>query len=193
MNTIFKILAFDPGLSNAGWVLISVNLKKDNITVLKAGTIQTSKIVNTVKYEQERAIFGARVVALGALEHTLYDMAEKYQPDFIVTEDAFYHPKRPAAYMALTQWITQLEMAMYRWRQPVFRIPTRLAKQCITSAGGAQKPDVQQALFSMPELMIKPKLKIVLKDPNVSDALAVGVTFIKMALPELAVQQKTVN
>lgn len=193
MNNIVKILAFDPGLSSAGWAIITVNIKKSAIVVSHVGMLKISQIVGRVKYEEEREIFGDRVVALGALEHSLYDMAEKYKPDFIVTEDAFYNPRRPAAYMALTQWITQLEMAMYRWRKPVYRIPTRLAKQCVASAGGADKPNVQAALFSAADITIKPKLRQIVKDTNVSDALAVAYTFVKMALPTLITQLQETN
>lgn len=185
---VIKLLTFDPGLSNSGWALLEYNPNDGSILTKLIGsfkaTSEATKVVNNALLEK----YGTRMIVLQIVKREIKDVLEKHQPDYIVTEGAFWNPKFPSAYQALTQWILLLRLAAYDLGKTVYEIPTRIVKRCVSGNGGALKTTIQEMITSLPGMNIKAKVKPNEMSLHESDALAVGYTFCIEILPEILEQ-----
>lgn len=182
----YKILALDPGLGTTGWANIQFTPKDGEMTVSDVGNFKCTSESKKVAYKENANKFGSRVVALDILEQNLQQVYDKIQPNYVVVEDIFINknnPKMISAYMALGQWMTVVQMFMYRNRKRVYKIPTKSAKHCVANHGGAGKESIQSAVFSLNNLKFKKKIKTLVE--HEADAIAIGYTFGQLALPDL--------
>jgi Holliday junction resolvasome RuvABC endonuclease subunit len=185
----FTALVFDPGLANTAWTVIELRPGEKRITVVRYGLIQLTKEAKRVIHRADVDKYGIRVVTLGMLEDSLQELFQEHKPDFIVTEDVFWHPGRPTAYTALLQWITILERFGFKNGMCVYKVPTRSAKQVITGNGGADKDNIQAAVLANTDIKFKQRSTLDELSEHEADSIAVGWYFAEIIFPE-AVQEQ---
>lgn len=186
----YRILVFDPGLSNTGWGIITYYFKNEALTINEVGTEHNTAESRYVANKELVNNYGTRVVALDILRQHINEIFEKAAPDYVVTEDIFINknPKYFTAYIALSQWMTILRMYMYEKEKKVYEIPTKTAKHCVAKDGGAGKENIQEAIYSLPKIKFKKKIKTLTE--HEADAIAIGYTFCQNILPDLVNQDK---
>ena len=81
---MFKVLAFDPGLSTAGWALLEVTSPPLAFNVTKCGMIYPNKDVNHKEYREDLAKYGARILTFGFLKQMVAEIMDDCQPDYVV-------------------------------------------------------------------------------------------------------------
>jgi Holliday junction resolvasome RuvABC endonuclease subunit len=179
MQPVIRVLSWDPGLTLAGWVGFEYNPNTNEIVVVDFAELQVNRVVDRAAMRPDVEQYGKRVISLSVLEDKANDILLAFKPDYIATEDAFYNPLRPAAYAALLTWIMTLARLCHKgFKKPLFKIPTKIAKQAICGSGGALKFNVQQAIRTNPNIKFKkPPAEEALTE-TICDAMAVGYAFI---------------
>ena len=181
---IVKILCFDPGLTKTGWSLIDYNTDTSNCTISKYGILQPNRITEHVAIKEDCAKYGKRLMALCELEAQVKDLIETLSPEYVACEDIFYNPKRPTAFIALSQWLTTVELLLKRYYMPLYKIPTKIAKKEIFGSGSADKINVQSAILSNGRIQFKTKPPKELCEHE-ADSIAVGLGFITSHLQNI--------
>ena len=109
-NHKFKILAFDPGLTNTGWSFSEVDIKDDSLTILKVGEFHPGPTVEKKSYRDQVEQFDKRTITLAYLREQLTKLLLELKPNAVCAEDIFMNVRRPMAYgaLAMHQCITRL-------------------------------------------------------------------------------------
>ena len=188
---IVRVLAFDPALSNTGWSVIDYNMRTGEKTIIKTGCIKPGQKAGLVAHRDEVNYYDKNTVSLRLLREMVREIYAQYQPQHIVVEDAFFNPKRPNAYASLLGWIVTIKMlARDEFDKPIYRVPTRKAKQELTGSGGNGKVTVKQSILDNDKITFRGKKQAELMSDHESDSIAVGYFFcncILSTLPNLEV------
>lgn len=177
-----SILSFDPGLTNTGWAYSE--FEKDILVVKDFNIVFPNKDVDKVCMRQQVGEFGRRVVTLEILRNLIDELYIKYQPQYIVSENAFYNPRRPNAFGALLQWITCTELHLfYNYKKPLYKIPPKSVKYIASGSGESGKLSMEEAILHHKKISL-PKGRTEVQEHE-SDAIAIGYSFMIDIYPKL--------
>ena len=183
---LIKILAFDPGLSLSGWNVSTYDTHTQMYRVLKFGMLTPNKGIDTPETHINYVKFGQRVITLKALREQVRELMDTYQPDIVVSEDAFYNPKRPSAYSALVQWLTAVDILLHdEYAKVLFKLAPTAAKQVVSGFGGADKLGVRYAVLNSEDICFKSKHAEENLTEHICDSIGIGYTFAHRILPAL--------
>lgn len=182
----YTILGIDPGLTNTGYSVLVYDTKKDATNVIAHGMITA---ISIAKREMRTDVkqYG-NIISLMVYEKEIAALLETYKPDFIASEDAFYNPRTPQAYLSLKLCINAIQRVLYNQvKKNLYLIAPTVAKQTVWGRGTANKEAVQESILRLPDLHIKkskPKAITNLTEHE-ADSIAIAYTFIKNTLPDL--------
>jgi len=183
---LIKILAFDPGLSLSGWNVSTYDTRTNMYRVLKFGMLTPNKGIDTPETHIDYVKFGPRVITLKALREQVRELMDEYNPDIVVSEDAFYNPKRPSAYSALVQWLTAVDILLHdEYAKVLFKLAPTAAKQVVSGFGGADKLGVRYAVLHREDICFKSKHAEDNLTEHICDSIGIGYTFAHRVLPAL--------
>jgi len=169
------ILSFDPGLSFSGWAYSYADDATNIFTVEEYGEITPNKTVGHKEYRSGVEVFGHRIITLTLLREMFRELFLRYKPDIVVSEDAFFNPRRPSAYEALIHWILTVSLVLKdEFDMPLYRIPPKLVKKFISGVGTSNKIGVQDAIFKHKDIVFSPELKDIVLTEHEGDAIAIG-------------------
>ena len=174
-----KILSFDPGLSYSGWAYTDA----DNgiFSVEQCGLLTPNKTVDHKEHRDEVELYGRRIITLALLRVMVRDLINRFHPDIVVSEDAFFNPRRPGAYEALIQWILTVSFILRdEFQLPLYRIPPKLVKKYISGMGTADKEGVKKAVAEHKDIRLSPDINIDNLLEHEGDAIAIGYTRWRM-------------
>lgn len=178
--TTIKILSFDPGTTITGWVYSTYNKHTHLLTVNKCGEI--TPIKNAKKLNKEDCTkYSPQLIALDHLYNEVYELLRKYQPNVVVSEDAFLHPKFILAYAALNLCIHTISRAARVHGLVCERIAPKLVKKLMSENGTSGKTDMLKAIVDNDNVRIIGNKcnKEVTMSEHVSDAIAVGYAYTR--------------
>ena len=185
-----KILSFDPGLMIAGWSLLQTTPNTNICDVVKFGTLQAKRIATKVNLKAEVEKFGSRLITLNVLRVMVEELLNKYRPDYVVIEEAFWNRARPSAHAALVQWIVTVRMlALTEYRIPTYTVAPKSAKCTLSGSGSADKANMQKAVLEHELIKFPQKAQTATMESHEADAIAVGFHFILRMLPSLSQNQ----
>lgn len=194
MITQIKILSFDPGLSMSGWNLSIYNLDKKTMFIEDCGMIYPNEEVSLAKNKINNIRYGSRIMTLDQLRNDIRFLMDNYNPDFVVSEDAFFNPTRPLAYCALVQWLTLVSMVLFNeYNHTLFKLAPKIAKQVISGFGGAEKLGVQYAVAHKEDIKFNKSIKIDELTEHTCDSIGIGYTFIQEVLPSILDIWRNIN
>ena len=173
------ILSFDPGLSFSGW---AYSVIENNIfSVQDCGLITPNKTVDHKEHRGEVELYGKRIITLSLLRGMIVELMNQFHPDVVVSEDAFFNPRRPGAYEALIQWILTVSFLLRdEYHLPLHRIPPKLVKKYISGIGTADKEGVRNAVAQHKDIMVQPDIIVDNLVEHEGDAIAIGYTYWRM-------------
>lgn len=181
-----RILAFDPGLSLSGWNVGLYDTTAKVYRVLKFGMLTPNKSIDTTDTHVDYVKYGSRVMTLQELRNQVRALMNEYHPDVVVSEDAFYNPKRPSAYSALVQWLTAVDLMLHdEYAKVLFKLAPTAAKQIVSGFGGADKLGVQHAVLHREDIVFKSKHADENLTEHICDSIGIGYTFAHEVLPAL--------
>lgn len=179
-NRKFRILGIDPGLTNCGYNLAEVNLKDNNIIILKIGEFHPGPTVEKKSYREQVEKFDKRTISLAYLREQLTKLLNEFNPDIVCAEDIFINVKRPQAYGALSMFICVAKMTCYDVAQKqLVTIPTKICKQHIANRGDSSKLSVQQAIAMSKHIVFKDPTVLPQMTEHEADSIAVSNAFVQ--------------
>ena len=190
MDTISSctVLGIDPGITTTGWSIGKYNLKTNLLKIVAMGTIQaTAKAKKDHKEDYKKY---SNIISLVMYEEEMRRLMTTYMPDYIVSEDAFYNPKMPSAYLSLKLCIHTLQKLLYKeYSKLLYLIPPKSAKQCIYGHGTANKEAIQEAVFTHEDIRFSciKKQQLAKMVEHEADSIAINYTFCKTILPTLLI------
>ena len=136
------LLTLDPGLTNAGWVVSEYNFKTKKLHVIAMGLIHGNNYAELKAQEQAVQAFGKRMISLAAIRTGFVAIYEQFKPDFVASENAFFNRFRPAAFVALNDFIGTIRNVLYlQYDQPLYLISPKSIKRAVC-VGDAKKQDI---------------------------------------------------
>lgn len=170
-----NILSFDPGLSFSGWAYSHTD---DNVfTVERCGLLTPSKTVDHKENRADVELYGRRIITLSFLRSMVRDLVGQFNPDVVVSEDAFFNPRRPGAYEALVQWIlTVMFVLRDEYQKPLYRIPPRIVKKYISGTGLSDKEGVKAGIQAREDVVMPDGVDPLSLVEHEGDAIAIGYT-----------------
>lgn len=194
-NCIARSLNLDIALSTCGWSVTDLRQKHPTsvpflISVEQWGVIRpvaaASKAANRVLCD----IYTPRIISLIELRNGVRELIHLYKPDYVTTEDTFMY-KWPSAYAALEQAITAIALMCFtEFKMPLYRIPTKNAKQSVTQSGASKKASVMECIQHSKTIVFKQKLSKEELNEHSADSIAVGHDFLTRVYPTLLKEQE---
>ncbi len=185
-----KILSFDPGLTTMGWSIGTWSVEKNILTVNRWGVITSIALAQ----KEEKIDFKnyGRIISLEIMEREVTNLIEQYHPTYIFSEDAFYNPKRPQAYVSLSLCLHTLSRLLYlNYKKSLFKLAPKQIKKIVTGDGTADKTTIQATIISHPNILIKDTKQNQLKNmsEHSADSIAGMYTFCREILPALLMSE----
>jgi Holliday junction resolvasome RuvABC endonuclease subunit len=184
MAKYITIMGIDPGINNCG---ISILRYYPDTAETRVYTYLTLHCNAQAKKEDKvkSKVYGS-IFSLFILEREIEKLIELYQPMYIASEDAFYNPRTPNAFISLKGCINSIKRVLYKYEKTLFLIAPKLAKAAVCT-GTANKEIIQETINRLPDLKIKNTKEMPLMNmvEHEADSIAIGYAFIKTILPEL--------
>ena len=151
-----RVIGIDPGIGITGFSIIDHSRSKTSL--IAYGAIRPPK-----KQGLEKRLY--------YLFNEMNKLIDKFTPDVLAIEDAFYSKNVKSA-MILGQARGTILLSAARASIKVFEFAPRKVKQSVCGKGSASKEQVQ---FMVGQIL---KLKDSPKPIDISDAMAVGLCFV---------------
>ncbi len=191
-KSMIRLLNFDPGLTMMGWSLIEYDLITNHKTIVKQGTITGKTILKSRKDLQQT--YEKKFIILWELEAILAEMMTEYDPDYVVSEDAFAH-LFPQAFAALVLVIFAIRTAARKvLNKDIHLIAPRESKKAVSASGTSDKIAVQAAIGADPTISFR-TLKSSQGEEiteHAYDSIGAGIAFIQNHLPSILAAEQLV-
>jgi Holliday junction resolvasome RuvABC endonuclease subunit len=189
MRKTVSILGIDPGINNTGLSFNKYDIETGELLVNNYYVVHANDLAKKENRSDSRC-FG-NVFSLFLYEREMRRIITQFKPDYVASEDAFYSPRTPNAYVSLKLCIATVQRVLYTdFRQELHRVPPKLAKMAIGDAC-AGKVAVQEAILNHPSIKIKQvKARPVEKmTEHEADAIAIAYAFAKHILPDILIRE----
>ena len=187
----YRVVGIDPGTKLLGVAALDLDLATGEVALAEVRTFDAEQLMRA--YPHVIQVHGSRMARLMALEETLSGFFNYLQPHAIVSESP-YMGRFPQAYAALTECVSGIRRAVYRYDQflPLLMVDPMTAKLAVgvTSKGrpkvgrgkpgktGLVKEDVRVGLLQQPILNLS-GADLNLIDEHSVDAIAVAYSHVR--------------
>lgn len=172
-----KLIGIDPGIHNCGVAICEYDPDNQKLIVKDFFTIHASELAR--KFNKKDSIAYGSIFSLFLLEKEFNDIFNEYQPDYIGSEDAFYNPRTPNAFISLKSCINSIKRVLYTYRKKLNLIAPKLAKATVIKAT-ANKNDMMSAITKLPDLVIEKDVTDIVE--HEADAIGIAYTLYKTTL-----------
>lgn len=188
-----RIMAIDPGLNALGISLGFYYYQKNHLVIQEYMTIHSNEKAKKEK-KTDFKTYG-NLISLLTCEEAIDELMQKWEPEFVVSEDAFYNPRMPNAFLSLKLCINAIQRVLYQYNKVLYKIPPTVIKQTIFGNGLASKAAVQEGIMNHNDIGFKEAKK---KHVNrlvehEADSIAIGYAFTQLFLPDILMQRKLKN
>ena len=185
-----RILGIDPGINHTGWSVGSFDSVSDKLSVSMFDEIQAHNLAKK-ELKKDFREYGS-LVSLTLYEREFEALLDHYDPDYVASEDAFYNPRTPNAYLSLKLCIHTIQRVLYRRSKRLYLIAPTVAKQAVWGKGTANKLAIQESIQTLPDITIRStKLRPIDEmEEHEADSIAIMYAFTKVVLPDLLMQEK---
>lgn len=155
MTDVIKIMSIDPGLSTAGWVYSEYHQEDQSLHVKDFGIIQGTRYADLKAQQELVELYGRRCITLSEIRTKIVELYQKYHPDYVESENAFFNRFRPAAFVALNDFICTVRSTLHKeFEVPLYLISPKSIKKVVCT-GDANKDDVQTAVQKNKHIFIE--------------------------------------
>jgi hypothetical protein len=199
----YTVLSIDPGTNSFGYAFSQVT--DNNFEVFEHNTLYPSAYPKESRYRKDHKWYSDRVLCGKVIGRTIRELVMMYKPDYIASEDAFYNPSRPNAFISLLIAIYAMESTLHGMYEEgilidpvtarVFKTPPTLIKKVMSHelGGKATKDDmttalncrVQQKEITFRGFKVGKMPDSALFTEHSIDAISIGFTFSKLWKPML--------
>lgn len=170
---VFKIIGIDPGTTNLGLAVISVDTETLQILETRAQTFNANHLVSKDSWNSE--IHSDRFDRILSLKVSLMNSFILHQPSIVCVESPFFGRSHPNAFQALTEVLTAIRDVLYEydpWRELVLVSPSE-AKQALLAKGNATKDIMKEKLILLSN-ELKLNVDVNTLDEHSIDAVAIA-------------------
>lgn len=155
-DTPFSVIGIDPGIATTGFAILKKD--KDNITVLKYGTIETAKGIHLGK-------------RLKTIYLSIKNILEEYPVDFVAIEKIFFNTNLKTV-VSVSEARGIILLAAEEYGKKVYEYTPLEAKKNILGNGRATKQEIQ---ISLKQIL---NLEKIPKPDDAADAIAIALCHI---------------
>lgn len=165
-----NIIGIDPGSTNLGIGIITIDLETLKIIATDAFTIHGDK---SRHYRNISEVHPARIQRIKAIEEELYDVLYFYRP-FIISSESPFFGRFAQAFMVLVEVIGAIRNALWRYDQnkELFLIDPPTVKKALGATSAAKKESVAEALSKLKALNLQKPIETL--DEHSVDAVGVA-------------------
>lgn len=171
----YRILAFDPGISNTGWSLLEGNTGDNKLVVLKLGEFHPGPVAERAANRQLVEKFDKRTISLSLLTQEMSKLLEELKPEFVCCEDIFINMFHPTAITPLAMWQAAARLCVMQYGKKLIVIPTKVCKKALTGSGSNGKLSVQAAVVTNENISFKSEYDKMHMTEHMADSIAVAV------------------
>lgn len=179
-----RILGIDPGMHFTGYSFGSYDIETSIYTINDYGVFSADALTKK-ENKEELKVYG-NIITFETYEREFNKLVDKYKPQFVVSESAFYNPRMPNAFLSLSLCINAMKRVLRKHCMTLYTVAPREAKSTV-STGSADKLAVQEGIHKLKDLKIKhtkatPVEKMV---EHEADSCAIAYTFVKNYLNDI--------
>lgn len=181
----FTIIGLDPGTSTLGFAVLTIDISTLKIVSSTATTFVGDKLHSVKAWTRDT--HGDRTARIQAHGINLRSLFNTYKPLLVASESPFYSQRRPQAFGALTEVITEIRNAILDvdpWRC-LFLVDPPTVKKAVGAPGNAQKEIVKEKLLLLADLNYNGFRPLNELDEHSIDALAVAYCQYKLYLERI--------
>ena len=158
--------------------------------VIQEYTVINSNTLAKKERNDEVKTYG-NLISLFTCEDAINDLIFQWTPDYVASEDAFYNPRMPNAFLSLKLCINAIQRVLYRFNLTLYKIPPTTIKQVIFGSGTANKAAVQAGIMNHEDIAFKEakKKQIGKLIEHEADSIAVCYAFTQLFLPDILMQK----
>lgn len=171
----YKILAFDPGISNTGWSLLEGSTGSNELVILKLGEFHPGPVAERAANRSLVEKFDKRTISLSLLTQEMSKLFDEHQPEFVCCEDIFINMMHPSAITPLAMWQAAAKLCAMQHGRKLIVIPTKVCKKALTGSGSNGKLSVQAAVVTNKNISFKSEYDKMHMTEHMADSIAVGV------------------
>ena len=173
-SNIFTIIGLDPGTRMLGVAILNIDLDRLRIDSSNAFTLNADILSKDDYWTKE--VHGDRFSRIASLRIKLVKIFNYYKPEYIFSESPFINTHYPAAGIALTEVLSDINRAVYEYSvwHKLHLIPPSTVKQAINAPGNANKIVMKQKILELQDLNYNDDIHLINLDEHSIDALAVG-------------------
>lgn len=157
----YNVLAMDLSLNSPALVVLRV--EQSGIYFIDYLNIKNARVRSFDREKLSNIFYGVQEI---------YD---RYEVKYIVREKGFDRYPRSTQQLYKVFGVVDLSLYFLGWKEPIYEIAPTTVKKYITGSGRASKKEVMDKVYSFVRL---DKTEIDIDNDDISDAVAVGVTFI---------------
>lgn len=178
-----KILAFDPGSTCTGWASCLFRKESLQMQVIKYGHFSPTDLARKF-HKDECKKYTQQNISLEVLETEVTNLLNIYEPNYVVSEDAFFKFGRVNAYISLKLNIHTISRMCRLKNLVLCKLAPRDIKKTISGTGNADKNVVQESVFNNEHIRFKGNKKTIENNliEHEADAIAVAWTLCNNVL-----------
>lgn len=172
-DRVLNLMAIDPGSSNLGVAIYSINISDLNIIKVESFTINAIKSKYYSKAYSKT--YGDKQARFLAMKNELYSFIEQYNPSLVICESPFFSSFTASAYGILVELLYIISEILFYYNNniPFYKVDPPTAKKAVGAKGNAKKEDMFVKVNEMKE-----KIKLINNiedlDEHAIDAIAIG-------------------
>ena len=150
---VCNLMAIDPGSSNLGIAIYSIDLQTAEIISSRAFTVSATHLPQYSKYTGQ--VYGDRYARFEAMRSELISILDYYRPSLVVCESPFFNRFTPSAFSVLTELVHIINDTVWCFNNhiPFFKVDPPTAKKAVGAKGNAKKDDMTIAVASVRDLL----------------------------------------
>lgn len=181
---VANIVGIDPGSMTLGLCVLSLDVTTLEIVHTQAQTFYGDKLPYFDKHVA--GVHGERIARILAHKQNILNILIHYKPIAIASESPFFNMKRPNAFAALLETMSEIRNAVieYNPRLSVVTIDPPTVKKAVGAAGNADKIAVQTALYKIADQLKFIGKEVTKLDEHSIDAVAVAYCCYKSIIAD---------
>lgn len=176
------VLSIDPGTNNLGICVAQMDLLSSKMNVIEAYTVDIN-IVAKLYAQHIEIMYGNRAAKMYAIEYLVTNILRSY-PIALLACESPYMGRFPAAFAALVECMSRIQMAVYKYKQtmPFYYVDPSTVKRNLGVKGTSSNKDEVARAVAKSSFINTSNINLTYCDEHTTDAIAVGYTCFKNML-----------
>lgn len=179
-----RVLCLSPGIASFGWSVIDYNPASSKTSVVRFGTLVSSKLITSKSGNEATNKFGKDVIGIELLGATIIELVTQHSPQYIVTTETSAEVDNAGATVtAMRLYISVL--LKQQFDMALTLIGDRSIQEALPCGRFNKRFSLSYHLKSMSHINFKQKRHSELITDTEARAIIIGISFINTILPNM--------